>query len=149
MWLVHCKKQLGIMYDTEVSNTQEKIDQLATRAYSQALSNTSQSVTSLLTRKEKIMLGRRILIAQAIVAGKTRSEVMALMQISPNTFTQIKQWLNSELTEYASADTTRSAIVVTTNESIHAFSYKHIKQRYPGHFLLFSLTEELFKLAKK
>ena len=138
------------MYDTEMSATQEKIDQLANQAYTQALANNSNQLATLLTHKEKIVLGRRILIAQAIVAGKTRSEVMALMQISPNTFSQIKQWLQSELAEYTSAyNTTSTATGVTANEPLQPFSYEHIKQRYPGHFLLFSLTEELFKLAKK
>jgi DNA-binding CsgD family transcriptional regulator len=135
------------MYDTEMSATQEKIDQLANQAYTQALANNSNQLATLLTHKEKIVLGRRILIAQAIVAGKTRSEVMALMQISPNTFSQIKQWLQSELAEYTSAYNTTNTS--HTNQPVQTFSYEYMKQRYPGHFLLFSLTEELFKLAKK
>jgi len=135
------------MYDTKMSTTQEKIDQLASRAYTQAVENNSQQLATLLTRKEKVVLGRRVLIAQAIAAGKTRSEVMALMQVSPNTFTRIKHWLESELSEYASAHDTNNP--TSSTQPTSPFSYEQMKQRYPGHFLLFSLTEELFKLAKK
>jgi len=141
------------MYDTNMNATQVKINQLAHQAYAQAITNNNQQLASLLTRKEKIILGRRILIAQAIIAGKTRSEITALMQISPNTFAQVKHWLEDELREYSSAhhlpaDTTTTP-EVKSKQPAQAFSYQHMKQRYPGHFLLFSLTEELFKLAKK
>jgi len=129
--------------------TQDKINELAARAFAQASTSAPQQITTLLTAHEKITIGRRILIAQSIVAGKTRSEIMALMQISPNTFTQIKQWLDSQLTEYASAHGKAAENTQTEKEPVQHFSYTHLKQTYPGHFLLFSLTEELFKLAKK
>ena len=42
-------------------------------------------IESLLTHSEKMALGRRILIAQMILASKTRMEICDTLQVSPNT----------------------------------------------------------------
>lgn len=56
-WAVQGTNLAGIMYDTGMDTTQEKIDQLAHRAYTQAIHSNSQQLATLLTRKEKLVQG--------------------------------------------------------------------------------------------
>lgn len=121
---------------------------LAIQAFTQADKGSAEetSITRLLTQKERITIGRRILIAQAILAGKTRYEINNHIQISPNTFTQIKRWLESEFPDYISAHKRTLSETKVQKVRIEPFSYEHLKKKYPAHFLLFSLVEELFSI---
>jgi uncharacterized protein YerC len=131
---------------------EETITALALEAFDRA--NTERdSITQLLTKKERIQIGRRILIAQAIAAGKTRYEINNHIKISPNTFTQIKRLLESEFSEsYTSAHKeikpTKRTSKTSMTEPVQHFTYQHLKRSYPGHFLLFSLVEELFTINR-
>jgi Trp operon repressor len=126
----------------------DKIDTLALKALVEFSRNDNRKVSlfNLLTHKEKIQVGRRILIAQAILAGKTRYEINNHLSVSPNTFSQIRKWLESELKDYSSAHQKDTAHEQPTKFTKKTFSYEHIKNNYPAHFLLFSLVEELFKI---
>lgn len=128
----------------------KKINVLALKAFNQftKTNNPNSFLNNLLTRKEQIKIGRRILITQAILAGKTRFEINNHLSVSPNTFAQIRKWLESEFKEYASAYTVKSKPVSKTKTYVKPFTYEHLKQKYPAHFLLFSLVEELFKIKK-
>ena len=132
----------------------KNIDELALRAFTQSTKKGSDnmSITQLLTKKERIIIGRRILIAQAILAGKTRYEIQNHMKISPNTFTQVKQWLESEFLDYVPSTKTATPSSCMKNKPkitrVEPFSYEAIKRKYPAHFLLFSLVEELFSIKK-
>ena len=124
------------------------------RAYKEASSAESetQSVTSLLTQKEQVKIGRRILIAQAILAGKTRYEVNEHIQVSPNTFAQVRRWLEKEMTQYTSAQTLKKTKYPNKNNKskyTQPLTYERLKRSYPAHFLLFSIVEELWKSTKK
>jgi hypothetical protein len=123
----------------------EKIDALALEAFSLAVTHAGeQKLTALLTKKEKVLIGRRLLIAHAIIAGKTRMEVQAHMSVSPNTFTQIRRWVDSEFSVYYPAN----QAVGPTRQRRHKtqpFSLAHLEQKYPAHFLLFTLSKKLFK----
>ena len=73
------------------------VDELALKAFSVAAKSAPDSLlVKLLTNKEKVALGRRLIIAEAIKAGKTRMEINERISISPNTFTQIKRWIDSD-----------------------------------------------------
>lgn len=128
----------------------KNIDKLALKALSEfsKMGNSKTSLHNLLTPKEKIQIGRRILIAQAILAGKTRYEINNHLSVSPNTFSQIRRWLESELQEYSSAHQKTAPSKLQKKQTRKAFSYEHMRNAYPAHFLLFSLVEELFKIKK-
>lgn len=79
------------------------IDELALQAFEIATANEVETIVRLLTEREKIALGRRILIAQAILSGKTRFEINDRLQVSPNTFAQMNRWLENEFSEYVSS----------------------------------------------
>lgn len=73
--------------------------------------------------------------------------MIALMQISPNTFTQVKHWLDTELGEYASAYS-----LTTPHESEHPvapFSYKDMKQRYPGALFAVFANRRIVQISQK
>lgn len=131
-------------------NTSNKVDVLALKAFTQSIKSTkaNTALSHLLTHNEKIQIGRRILIAQAILAGKTRFEINNHLSVSPNTFAQIRKWLESEFTEYNSAYSFKPKKPRNTKTYAKPFTYEHLKQKYPAHFLLFSLVEELFKIKK-
>lgn len=94
-----------------------------------------------LTEEEKVKIGRRILIAQAILQGKTRMEINEKLQVSPNTFSGIKKWLNREFTNYHPKKTNSGEIA---KEQTKSFTYSDLKRRYPLHFLLFTAAEKIF-----
>lgn len=122
------------------------IDSIALKTYELSFADCKQSAAlQLLTRKEKITLGRRVLIAQSILSGKTRFEINEKIGVSPNTFAQINRWLESDFATYASAHTTQVSSRKQRSKYLKPFSYEHLKQKHPAHFLLFTLTEELWK----
>lgn len=124
------------------------VDKLALKAFLLGAESTSDSIiVKLLTDKEKVAIGRRLIIAEAIQAGKTRMEINERISISPNTFTQIKRWIDSDQTIYSSAKTVRdgSKKHVSRRQRVESFSYQDMKRRYPAHHLLFSIVEELWK----
>jgi uncharacterized protein YerC len=123
------------------------VAELAFKAFSVASENNDDSILiKLLTTKEKISLGRRLLIAEAIKAGKTRMEINERISISPNTFTQVKRWIDSEQKIYTSAKTNHevSRKHLSRHKQVEKFSYQDMKRRYPAHFLLFAIVEELW-----
>lgn len=124
------------------------VDEFALKAFSLATQDTADCVlVKLLTNKEKIALGRRLIIVEAIKAGKTRMEINERIGISPNTFAQIRRWINSNQSVYTSTKTASevSQKHVSHRQRIEAFSYEDMKRRYPAHHLLFSIVEELWK----
>lgn len=133
------------MYDTKM-NKVTKRDALALEAFNLATKDCSNVIIlSLLTPKEKIMLGRRLLLAQGIIAGKTRFELNNLIRVSPNTFAQINRWLESELGTYTPAQEAKKTDKRSTSRYVRPFSYEHLKKKYPMHFLLFSMIEKLIE----
>lgn len=123
------------------------IDELAVHAFDKFTEGEANTtLLHLLTTNERITVGRRILIANAILAGKTRMEINNHIHVSPNTFTQISNWLRSESNGYTSAYKQDKRYGPDyTPKRTEPFSYEDLKRRYPAHFLLFSLIEELWK----
>lgn len=111
-------------------------------------------VKNLLTEGEQINLGRRLLIARMILEGKSQAEIRFQLGVSPNTFTRARKWLTKEIPEYGEAikehekqkrEQAKIAKIDSQNEKVAPFSYTDLKRRYPMHFLLFSVAEELFR----
>lgn len=121
-------------------------DALALKVFDMAVENTQHSVIiQLLTTKEKITIGRRLLIAQAILSGKTRFEINEEIGVSPNTFAQINRWIESELGEYKSAYLSQQVSHKHSSKHVKPFTYEHLKKKFPAHFLLFTLIKNLNK----
>lgn len=115
---------------------------------------TLQFIQNLLTKDEQLIVGRRILIAQMILAGKTRADICAEIGISPNTFALTRTWVQQQITNYDSARKTyekkqaeraKSRQKKKRNAYRDPLSFDGLRDRYPGHFLLFNIAAELFK----
>ena len=132
--------------------TKKEIDALAQKACLQAAAKInahSPAVTfveQFLTESEQIKIGRRLLIAQAILNGKTRYEINEQLQVSPNMHSRIRKWIQKEFPEYNTlAMKSKKLTSQRTNSRVEPFSYADLKRKYPAHFLFFSIAESIFK----
>ena len=127
----------------------DTINELALEAFDTIFTGDTQtpltSINQLLTTREKITIGRRLLIAHAILEGKTRYEINNHIRVSPNTFAQIRKWLVAETAAYEAFQKTEKPNVMPRKTYAQPFSYEHLKRNYPAHMLLFTLVEQLFK----
>ena len=122
------------------------------------LSSSPQSVKTfiddVLTEGEKIIIGRRILIAKLTLAGLSQPEISERLQgVSPNTFGRIYKWLDGQFPGYETAlKQTKKEEKVRADkrrklrrEYVQPFSFEDLRRRYPLHFLLFNVADKLFK----
>lgn len=127
----------------------DRVDRLALEAFDTISTGDTQTpltnINQLLTTKEKITIGRRLLIAHAILEGKTRYEINNHIRVSPNTYAQIRKWLAAEAATYEAFRKTEKPNVAPRKTFVQPFSYEHLKRSYPAHMLVFALVEQLFK----
>jgi len=108
-------------------------------------------ISRVLTEGERVTIGRRIIVARMIIEGQTYFEICQKLSISPNTFRNIRKWIIEELPGYNEVleenkkDVAEKAKKKKARhfERTEPFSMAGLKQRYPGHFLLFNLADEL------
>jgi|SRR3989344_1598391 len=97
----------------------------------------------LLTEDERIMLGRRILIAQRLLGGHTYDVISDAMHVGHDTIRRVDRWLRDELPGYEKAikgmekEFGKRVIRAESKER-----WKNLKRKYPLHFLLFSVFEK-------
>ena len=97
----------------------------------------------LLTESERIMFGRRILIARRLIAGVSRDDIAVELRVGYDTVNKVFHWLQDQLPGYekAIADMEKEfekrkkkrneAELYATN------ALYRLKKNYPAHFLLF------------
>lgn len=106
----------------------------------------------LLTEDEQVTIGRRILIAQMILSGKKQAEIREELGVSPNTFTRTRKWVEKEIPEYGKAIKEYKKQELDRLKKIKKkhydrttpFTSSDMRRRYPAHFLLINLIEEIF-----
>ncbi len=107
----------------------------------------------LLTESERIMIGRRILIAQKLLRDVSYDEIIRELKVGKDTIMRVHRWLSNEPSGYE--ETIRKLEKVLSNRvkiptedgrKLDPFSFQGMKRRYPMHFALFNLFE---KLAEK
>ncbi len=97
----------------------------------------------LLTESERIMLGRRILLAREILSGKTYDEIVAEYKVGKDTILKIKRWLDDQFPGYEDALQEMERTLETRkkkheDKKMYATSGLYrLKKKYPLHFLLF------------
>ena len=103
---------------------------------------TKQFLKDLLTPSERVMLGRRILIAQMIIQGFTVDEIRARLGVGTTTIVNVRTWLEDEFPGYerAVAEMERAY----KRRGMKPLSFAWLRRKYPLHFLLFNIAEELF-----
>lgn len=107
-------------------------------------------IFKVLTNEERQTIGRRILIARLLLEGYSGAEIADLMNVSPNTLSRVRRWLEEDI-PYATIPSPRitakqSRRTSTPKPSYGApFSFERLSNAYPMHFLLFNLIAELRK----
>lgn len=92
----------------------------------------------LLTPSERIMLGRRILIAQQLLMDTTRDEIMETMKVGPDTIWRVQRWLEDALPGYEDAIREMEKAQANRRKPKYPKSgtFAYLKKKYPLHFLL-------------
>lgn len=113
------KRKISDLSDTERIET---LDALYTAASTlKGRDATKRFLKDLLTVSERVMLGRRILIAQELLMGTPRNKIMERMKVGPDTIWRVQRWLQDTLPGYEEA--------IAEMERIQA---KRLKPKYPA-----------------
>jgi len=97
----------------------------------------------LLTASERIMLGRRVIIARMIIAGEHNREIARRLRVGQATIHRVKRWLSDQLPGYEQAIKEMEKEFVLRQEryeknKLYATSSLYrLKKKYPLHFLFF------------
>ena len=95
----------------------------------------------LLTENERIMLGRRILIARALLSGATHDQIVERYGVGKDTIGKISHWLDDQLPGYETVLAKLEQVYTARAEkryiAANPFSFAALKKKYPLHFLLF------------
>lgn len=133
------KKKMNQLSELQVIET---LDALYTAASSlKGRTDMKAFLKELLTPSERLMLGRRILIARYLLSGYTHAEIGEHLGVGPNTIVKVERWVDAQMPGY------RTAIGGLEKEfknrsdrreiATNPFSFKALKKKYPLHFLLF------------
>jgi TrpR-related protein YerC/YecD len=107
----------------------------------------------LLTESERIMLGRRILIAQRLLEGKTYDDIVRELGVGIDTIVRVHRWLADESNGYEKTIKNLKRELLSRkakleNKQPEVFSFAWLKKRYPLQFLLFNLIDEIKKSTR-
>ena len=97
----------------------------------------------LLTESERIMLGRRILIAKALISGHTFDEIVDNYRVGKDTIQKISEWLDDQLPGYENAveglekEFTKRRKTQEEKRRYATSALHRLKKKYPLHFLFF------------
>ncbi len=95
----------------------------------------------LLTESERIMLGRRIIIARMLISGESHRAIEDELGVGRDTIGRVHQWLFDQLPgyEHAIAELEQELDKRLFKKQYAESAWFRLKQRYPGHFLLVNL----------
>lgn len=97
----------------------------------------------LLTESERIMMGRRILIARKLIAGATFDDINDELHVGRDTVWKVQRWLQDQFPGYEDAirgmeKEFRARKEKYDDKRLYATSAMYrLKKKYPIHFLLF------------
>jgi len=100
----------------------------------------------LLTESERIMLGRRIIIARMLLAGTSALDISEQMKVGMDTIYRIERWLDDQFPGFEKALQGMEKQIVSRKKKAkesEPFSFAYLKRKYPMHFLLFNIADEL------
>lgn len=108
----------------------------------------------LLTPSERIMLGRRILVARRLLSGDSAATIAADLKVGLDTVYRVGRWLDDQLPGYEQAIKEMEKELAARDakrkdKKLYATSALYrLKKKYPLHFLLFptpKLKEDTIK----
>ncbi len=90
----------------------------------------------LLTESERVMLGRRILIAQHLLGGKSYEDIAGDLKVGYDTIGRIHRWLRDQLPGYENAIRNMQAEFEGRKKRRYSSTtFQQLRKKYPGHFL--------------
>jgi uncharacterized protein YerC len=92
-----------------------------------------------LTESERIMVGRRLLIARHLIGGKTYEDIAETLRVGHDTIRKVDRWLNDQMPGYENAlKGLEKELAKRAQRKLYATSaLARLKKKYPLHFLLF------------
>lgn len=103
----------------------------------------------LLTESERIMIGRRIVIAHKLLQNEGYDQIAAELKTGKDTITRVHRWLQDETKGYEKAIEKFQKILDQREEKrvqsdrYYNRPFTRLKRRYPLHFFLFNLFDKL------
>ena len=93
----------------------------------------------LLTSSERIMLGRRIIIARMLIKGESYDEIGKRLRVGRATISRIHRWLSDQFPGFEQAiGGMEKEFMKRREKKLYATSPLYrLKKKYPMHFLLF------------
>lgn len=93
----------------------------------------------LLTKSERIMLGRRIIIARMLINGFSHREIICKLGVGQDTIARVQKWLHDQMPGYEKAiEGLEKEFDKIQEKKLYAQSALYrLKKKYPLHFLLF------------
>lgn len=95
----------------------------------------------LLTKSERIMLGRRIIIARMLIRGEQYDYIQRKLRVGRATVGRVHRWLEDEFPGYeqaiAGVEKEMDKRAVQAEIRNNPFSYAALKKKHPLRFLLF------------
>ena len=93
----------------------------------------------LLTPSERIMLGRRIIIARLLLKGERYEDIEHRMRVSRRTIAKVDRWLHDQFPGYEIALREAEKIFEerSSQRTAEPYTYAWLKRKYPLHFMLF------------
>ncbi len=93
----------------------------------------------LLTPSERIMLGRRLIIARKLLSGETYDDITQSLRVGSDTVSRVDRWLSDQMPGYEQAIAGLEKEFNRRQEKkMYAKSALYrLKKKYPLHFLLF------------
>lgn len=131
------KVKIGKLSDKEVIKT---LDALYTAASAiQGREAVKLFLRDLLTKSERIMLGRRIIIARKLLNGETYRDITKSLGVGHDTIMRVQRWLDDQLPGYEQAIAgLEKEFNKRQEKKLYATSALYrLKKKYPLHFLLF------------
>ena len=104
-------------------------------------------LSDLLTESERIMLGRRIIIAQKLLKEESYEQIARDLGVGTDTINRVHRWLADEANGYEQVVKKLEKELDARQEKINSkyidpFSFKGLRKRYPLHFFLLNLFEK-------
>ena len=93
----------------------------------------------LLTPSERVMLGRRIIIARMLMRGASYDSIEKRLRVGRATIGRVHRWLQDQFPGFETAvkEMEREFDRRARKAPVEPFSYAWLKRKYPLHFLLF------------
>jgi len=101
----------------------------------------------LLTESERIMIGRRILVAQMLLEDRSYDQIIRELHVGADTIIRVQRWLEDESDGYEKAiaglkKELRSRKRMIGRSGLAPYSFAWLKGKYPLHFFLFNLLDK-------